>query len=98
MNKLQIDLANLNISKITFENDELLFTRELDAVLINFPSTIIEDTLFEFTIFYNGIPQNADNPPGLVVLRGQKIKKDVTGLQYHVKEKVQEFGGQTRIT
>ena len=64
LNKLQIDLAeSLNISKITFENNELLFTRELDAVLINFPSTIMKDTLFEFTIFYNGIPQNADNPP-----------------------------------
>jgi len=64
LNKLQIDLAeNLNISKITFEDNELLFTRELDAVLIHFPSSIMKDSLFEFTVFYNGIPQNADNPP-----------------------------------
>jgi len=64
LNKLQIDLAeNLNISKITFEDNELLFTRELDAVLIHFPSSIMKDSLFEFSVFYNGIPQNADNPP-----------------------------------
>jgi|TARA_Y100000996_G_scaffold258438_1_gene203507 aminopeptidase N len=64
LNKLQIDLAeNLNISKITYENQELSFSREFDAVLIDFTSTIEEGRMFEFTVFYDGIPQSADNPP-----------------------------------
>ena len=64
LNKLQIDLAeNLNIKKITHKNEELLFSREFDAVLINFPFTIKQDSIFEFTIFYEGTPQSADNPP-----------------------------------
>ena len=64
LNKLQIDLAeNLNINKITYKNQKLSFFREFDAVLIDFSSTIKKDSLFEFTIFYEGIPQGADNPP-----------------------------------
>tara|TARA_B100001057_G_scaffold461842_1_gene514266 strand:+ start:23007 stop:24659 length:1653 start_codon:yes stop_codon:yes gene_type:complete len=64
LNKLQIDLAeNLNISKITYDNQELSFSREFDAVLIDFTSTIEEGRMFEFTVFYDGIPQSADNPP-----------------------------------
>ena len=64
LNKLQIDLAeNLNIVKITHNNYDLIFSREYDAVLINFPFKIDKNELFEFTVFYEGIPQNADNPP-----------------------------------
>ena len=64
LNKLQIDLAeNLNVKKITYENQELSFYREFDAVLIDFKSTITKGEIFEFTVFYNGIPQSADNPP-----------------------------------
>jgi len=37
LDRLQIDLAeNLNIKKITHKNQNLSFSRELDAVLINF--------------------------------------------------------------
>jgi len=64
LKKLQVDLAeNLNIDKIIYSNQELSFTREFDAVLINFISTIKKGSIFEFTIFYNGTPQRADNPP-----------------------------------
>ena len=64
LNKLQIDLAeNLNVKKITYENKELSFSREFDAVLIDFKSTISKGEIFEFTVFYHGIPQSADNPP-----------------------------------
>lgn len=64
LNRLQIDLAEtLNIKKITYKDEVLSFVRELDAVLISFPSVIRKNNIFEFTIFYNGIPQNADNPP-----------------------------------
>ena len=64
LNKLQIDLSeNLNIKKITHKNQELSFSREFDAVLVNFISTIKKDSIFEFTVFYEGAPQSADNPP-----------------------------------
>ena len=61
---LQIDLAeNLNITKIIYKDIELPFLREFDAVVIDFPISINKDTIFEFTVFYNGVPQSADNPP-----------------------------------
>jgi aminopeptidase N len=64
LNKLQVDLAeNLDIIKIIYKKDELEFTREFDAVVIQFPSLILKDNIFEFTVFYKGIPQNAENPP-----------------------------------
>tara|TARA_B100001093_G_scaffold215569_1_gene206877 strand:+ start:1905 stop:3557 length:1653 start_codon:yes stop_codon:yes gene_type:complete len=64
LNKLQVDLAeNLNILKIVYKNKELEFSRELDAVIIDFPSLIVKDSFFDFTVFYEGIPQSADNPP-----------------------------------
>ena len=64
LNSLQVDLAeNLSIKKVTHEGDKLFFSREHDAVLIDFISTIKKDSIFEFTVFYQGIPQSADNPP-----------------------------------
>jgi len=64
LKKLQIDLAeNLNILKIVYTGKELEFTREFDAVIVNFPSPILKGNMFDFTVFYEGIPQNADNPP-----------------------------------
>ena len=64
LKSLQVDLAeNLNIKKVTHKGDELSFSREYDAVLVDFISTIKKDSIFEFTVFYHGIPQNADNPP-----------------------------------
>ena len=61
---LQVDLAkNLEIKKITYENNELEYSREEDAVLVVFPNTISNNTLFDFTVHYKGIPQGATNPP-----------------------------------
>ncbi len=64
LNRVQIDLAeDLDIKNIFFQNVELEYKRELDAVLVEFPTTIIKDSIFEFTVNYSGTPQNADNPP-----------------------------------
>ena len=64
LNKLQIDLAeNLNIKRISHKNQELSFSRELDAVLIDFPFIINKGSIFEIKIDYDGVPQRADNPP-----------------------------------
>ena len=77
LNKLQVDLAeNLNILKIVHKNKELEFSREFDAVLINFPSPIIKDSIFDFTVFYEGVPQNADNPPWAGGFTWSKDKED----------------------
>ena len=64
LNKLQIDLAeSLKIKKITHNNQVVPFSRDFDAVLIDFKSTINKGSIFEFTVFYEGVPQSADNPP-----------------------------------
>ena len=64
LNSLQVDLAeNLSVKKVTHQGNELSFSREYDAVLVDFISTIKKDSIFEFTVFYQGIPQSADNPP-----------------------------------
>tara|TARA_B100001057_G_scaffold45658_1_gene40758 strand:- start:3143 stop:4825 length:1683 start_codon:yes stop_codon:yes gene_type:complete len=64
LNKLQIDLAeNLNIENIIFQNQEMEFSRELDAVLVEFPEIIKKNNFFYFSVYYKGIPQSADNPP-----------------------------------
>ena len=64
LDQLQIDLAeNLNIKKIIHKNHNLTFSREFDAVLIDFKSTIKKGNFFDFTVYYYGSPQGADNPP-----------------------------------
>ena len=64
IDKIQVDLAeNLDIKKITFRDEKLNYSREYDAIIINFPQTIKNDSHFEISIYYSGIPQNADNPP-----------------------------------
>ena len=64
LDQLQIDLAeNLKIEKVIYKNQELDFSREFDAVLIKFDSKILKGSIFEFIVFYQGVPQSADNPP-----------------------------------
>ncbi len=73
LEKLQVDLAeNLNIKKIVHQNKELSYSRQFDAVLINFPNLISKGNLFEFTVHYEGTPQRADNPPWAGALHGQR--------------------------
>ena len=77
LDKIQVDLAeNLNIYKILYNNQELSFSRKLDAVLISFPSLINKGNLFEFTVYYGGIPQRADNPPWAGGFTWSKDKDD----------------------
>ena len=77
LDKIQVDLAeNLSIYKILHNNQELSFSRKLDAVLISFPFLINKGDLFEFTIYYGGIPQRADNPPWAGGFTWSKDKDD----------------------
>jgi hypothetical protein len=59
--EMQVDLfANMKINKILFQDQELSFTREADAVFIKFPSTIKKGSIDEIKVFYEGTPQLLD--------------------------------------
>jgi len=74
---LQIDLANnLSITKIIHENSSIKYFREQDAVMVMFNETINKDKLFDFTVYYNGMPQGADNPPWSGGFTWSKDKND----------------------
>lgn len=62
--KLQFDLfANLKIEKVVYKGVELPYTREFNAVFITFPKTIKKGSKDSFTVWYNGNPPIARNPP-----------------------------------
>ena len=64
LNQLQFDLfENMNIEKVHYQGKEILFKREFNAVFIDFPESIKKGTKSEFTVFYNGNPTIAINPP-----------------------------------
>ena len=61
---LQIDLAyNMEIQKIEFEDVQLDFERDFDAVYIYFPRQINVNEKHKIKIYYNGKPREAVNPP-----------------------------------
>jgi len=60
---LQIDLGpEMNFEKIEYNETELKYTREEDAVFLEFPP-MTEGTEFSFTVYYNGTPRVAPRPP-----------------------------------
>ncbi|PZR23517.1 MAG: hypothetical protein DI535_23850 [Citrobacter freundii] len=65
--RMQVDLyANMQIEKILYHQQELSFTREYNAVFIQFPSTIQKGMTDAITIYYKGKPQI----PNIAVLKG----------------------------
>ncbi|HYG39869.1 MAG TPA: M1 family metallopeptidase [Cytophagales bacterium] len=62
--KIQLDLfENLAISKIIYKGEELRFTREFNAVFIDFPEKLEQGAIGEITVFYQGNPIVAEKPP-----------------------------------
>ncbi len=62
--KLQFDLfANLKIEKVVFHGKNLPFTREFNAVFLNFPTTIKRGIKEAFTVYYSGNPVVAKRAP-----------------------------------
>jgi aminopeptidase N len=58
---MQVDLfANIKIEKILFHNDTLAFSRQYDAVFIQFPKTVKKEAEEEIQIFFSGKPQIPD--------------------------------------
>ena len=62
--RLQFDLfANLKVEKVLYQNKELPFTREANAVFVTFPQTIQKGRRDEFTVYYSGFPTVAKKAP-----------------------------------
>jgi len=62
--KLQFDLfANLSVDKIIYKGQELKFSREFNAVFVNFPKVVKKGSKDAFTVFYSGKPIVGKNPP-----------------------------------
>ena len=62
--KLQFDLfAKLSVDKIIYKGQELKFSREFNAVFVNFPKVIKKGSKDTFTVFYSGKPIVGKNPP-----------------------------------
>lgn len=76
--RLQFDLfANLNIQKVLYKGKELKFTREFNAVFVDFPKTIRKGSKDEFQVFYSGNPTIAKRAPwdgGFVYAKDQAGK------------------------
>ena len=62
--QLQFDLfANLDIEKVIYQNQEIPFQREFNAVFITFPEDIVKGEQDIFTVYYSGKPTVAKNAP-----------------------------------
>lgn len=62
---MQVDLfANMNVDKITLDNNQLAtYTRESDAVFITLPTSVKKGTTHAIQFYYFGSPKEAENPP-----------------------------------
>lgn len=61
---LQFDLfENLAIEKVVYQNQEISFKREFNAVFINFPDEILKGKQDVFTVYYSGKPTVAKRAP-----------------------------------
>jgi len=64
LKKLQFDLfENMTIEKVVYQGKDIPFTREFNAVFIDFPKIIKQGTQNEFVVFYQGKPTVAIRPP-----------------------------------
>lgn len=59
--RMQIDLyANMQIERILYKGKPLHYTREYDAVFVQFPEEQLAGSTGEITVFYEGVPQIPD--------------------------------------
>jgi len=58
VNRMQIDLfANMAIDSIVYRHQPLRYTREFNAVFIDYPETIPAGMEAEVKVYYNGVPK-----------------------------------------
>lgn len=61
---IQIDLTQkLKIEKITYLGDELIYRRDLNAVIVKFPKTQLKGSKGMLKCYYSGAPVIARSPP-----------------------------------
>lgn len=59
--RIQLDLyANITIDSILYNDQQLNYTREFDAVFVDFPRELRQGSNEEIQVFYHGIPQTPD--------------------------------------
>jgi aminopeptidase N len=62
--RLQFDLFdNMQIDAVVYHGDTLPFTREFNAVFVDFKSPVINQTIDSFKVYYQGRPIAAKMPP-----------------------------------
>ena len=62
--KMQIDLSqNMEVIRIEFEQKELEYSREFDAIYINFPRVLKKEEQANIKVWYSGYPRQAVNAP-----------------------------------
>lgn len=72
--RLQLDLhANLEVDRITFNGSALRYTRELNAVFVDFPTTLEANHTYEIAFAYSGFPRETGRFGGLA------FRKDPAG-------------------
>ena len=64
--RIQIDLyANLNVDRITLGTRDLQYTREINAVFIDFPETLRKDREYAIDFYYSGAPRETGRFGGI---------------------------------
>ena len=72
--RVQLDLyANLNVDRITLEGTTLKYTRELNAVFVDFPETLQAGRVYAIDFAYSGSPQEIGR------FGGMTFRKDSAG-------------------
>lgn len=81
--KIQLDLfENMRVDSIVWNHHKLNYTREYDAVFIDFPEKLTKNSLQKIRFYYSGQPLEAKNPPwdGGFVWKKDTNNKDWVGV------------------
>lgn len=81
--KIQLDLFdNMNVDSIVWNNQKLSYKRDFDAVFINFPNNLAQNSTETLRFYYSGNPKVAKNAPwdGGFVFKKDSNGKDFIGV------------------
>ena len=95
--RIQLDLyANLNVDKILFGTTPLEYTREINAVFVDFPETLKAGRTYSIEFHYSGVPRET----GTVRRDGvsPKTAQASTGSPPRARDRAPASGGRTRIS
>lgn len=81
--KIQLDLFdNMNVDSIVWNNQKLSYKRDFDAVFIDFPNNLAQNSTETLRFYYSGNPKVAKNAPwdGGFVFKKDSNGKDFIGV------------------